>query len=160
MDLFVASVLTFVVSLGLTPLMRLMATRTGIVATPRDDRWNDRSTALLGGVAVYLAFAASFLIFYPQLPGGARFILLGGTLLFLTGLVDDFISVKPPVKLVIQVIVAAVVVYFGRRLPWTGSNAFNILITIFWLVGMTNAINLLDNMDGLAAGVVAIACGF
>ncbi len=160
MDLFVASVLTFVVSLGLTPLMRLMATRIGLVATPSDDRWNNRSTPLLGGAAVYLAFAVAFFIFYPDLPAGSRLILLGGTLLFLTGLVDDFISVKPPVKLVIQVIVAAIVVYFGRKLPWTSSNAFNIFITIFWLVGMTNAINLLDNMDGLAAGVVAIACGF
>ena len=160
MDLFVASVLTFVVSLGLTPIVRLMAARTGLVATPRDDRWNSHSTPLLGGVAVYLAFAVSFLIFYPELPAGARLILLGGTLLFLTGLVDDFITIRPPVKLVIQVIVAAIVVYFGRKLPWTGSNALNIFITIFWLVGMTNAINLLDNMDGLAAGIVAIACGF
>ena len=159
MELFGVTLLTFMISLGLTPLMRLVAERTGLVATPRDDRWNSHATPLLGGVAIYLAFAASFLIFYPELPAGARLILLGGTLLFLTGLVDDFITVKPPVKLVIQVIVAAIVVYFGRRLPWTGSNALNIFITIFWLVGMTNAINLL-NMDGLAAGIVAIACGF
>ena len=68
MDLFVASVLTFVVSLGLTPLMRLTATRIGLVATPRDDRWNHRSTPLLGGVAVYLAFAASFSFFTLNFP--------------------------------------------------------------------------------------------
>jgi UDP-GlcNAc:undecaprenyl-phosphate GlcNAc-1-phosphate transferase len=64
------------------------------------------------------------------------------------------------VKLVVQLIVAALVVYFSRRLHWTNIEAVNIFITIFWLVGITNAINLLDNMDGLAGGISAIACIF
>jgi UDP-GlcNAc:undecaprenyl-phosphate/decaprenyl-phosphate GlcNAc-1-phosphate transferase len=131
-----------------------------MMSQPRGDRWHTRSTALLGGIAIYVAFLVGFLAFWPQLPGGARLILAGGTALFLLGIVDDFRTIKPPVKLVSQLIVAAIVVYFGKKLPWTSSNALNTFITIFWLVGMTNAVNLLDNMDGLAAGIVVIACGF
>ena len=160
MRLVVATLLTFATAVALTPLVRVIANRARLVATPRDDRWHVKETPLFGGIAVYLAFSLVFVLFQPDLPPGARLILFGGTLLFLTGLVDDLISIKPPVKLVIQLIVAATVVYFGKRLPWTGTDAFNIFITIFWLVGMTNAINLLDNMDGLAAGIVAIACAF
>ncbi|MEP7272131.1 MAG: MraY family glycosyltransferase, partial [Acidobacteriota bacterium] len=154
------SLLTLAVSLGLTPVVRNLAMRRGIVAAPRGDRWHSRTTALMGGIAIYCAFLAGFLAYWPSLPGGARLVLAGGTVLFVLGVIDDFISVKPPVKLVVQLIVAAVVVYFGRKLPWTASNALNTFITIFWLVGMTNAVNLLDNMDGLAAGVAVIVCGF
>lgn len=160
MRLVVATLLTFAAALALTPLVRLLSRRTKFVAEPRDDRWHVKETPLFGGIAIYLAFSLVFILFHPHLPPGARLILFGGTLLFLTGLVDDLITIKPPVKFAIQLIVSAMVVYFGRRLPWTSTDAFNILITIIWLVGMTNAINLLDNMDGLAAGIVAIACAF
>lgn len=160
MELLVACLVAVAGSLVLTPLIRKFARERGIVAGPRGDRWHKNPTAMLGGVAIYCAFVAGFLIFSDQLPGGARLVLAGASVLFLVGLVDDLIVIKPPVKLALQLIVASVVVYFGRRLPWTDSNALNIFITIFWLVGMTNAINLLDNMDGLAAGIVAIACAF
>lgn len=160
MRLVVATLLTFAAALALTPLVRLLSQRTKFLAAPRDDRWHVKETPLFGGIGIYLAFSLVFILFHPHLPPGARLILFGGTLLFLTGLVDDLFTIKPPVKFVIQLIVSATVVYFGRRLPWTSTDAFNIFITIFWLVGMTNAINLLDNMDGLAAGIVAIACAF
>jgi UDP-GlcNAc:undecaprenyl-phosphate GlcNAc-1-phosphate transferase len=158
--LILGSLVTCLLGLALTPIIRSYARRRGIVAKPRDDRWHKQPTALLGGLAIYGAFVGGFLAFTPYLPGGARLILAGGSLLFLIGLVDDFVSLKAPIKLALQLIVASLVVYFGRRLPWTDSAALNIFITIFWLVGITNAINLLDNMDGLAAGIAAIACAF
>jgi UDP-GlcNAc:undecaprenyl-phosphate GlcNAc-1-phosphate transferase len=154
------SLLTFAVGAAMTPVVRIFARRWGAVARPREDRWHSRPTALMGGAAVYAAFICGFLVFQDWLPGGARLILGGATLMFLTGLADDFWGLKAPIKLVLQLIVASVVVYFGVRLEWTGSEAFNIFVTIFWLVGITNAVNLLDNMDGLAAGVSAIACAF
>ncbi len=159
MHLFAPFFGTFLLGLGLTWALRNAACAYGIVAAPRKDRWHSQPTALLGGVAIYASFALGCLVFAVRLPG-AKLILLGGTLLFLTGLIDDFVHLKPYVKLVIQVIVAACVVYFGRRLPWTAFEPLNIFITILWLVGITNAINLLDNMDGLAGGVTVIACGF
>ncbi|MGH9938844.1 MAG: MraY family glycosyltransferase, partial [Blastocatellia bacterium] len=126
---------------------------------PRIDRWHRKPTALLGGVAVYLAFVAGCLIFAPHTPG-VRLIMAAGALLFVAGLIDDLVQIKPYTKLVLQLIVASLVVYFSRRLPWTNIEAVNIFITIFWLVGITNAVNLLDNMDGLAGGVSVIACVF
>ena len=159
MHLFVPFFGTFLMALGLTWAVRTVARAYGIVAAPRQDRWHSRPTALLGGVAIYASFALGCLVFGSHL-SGAKLILLGGTLLFLTGLIDDFVHLKPYVKLVIQVIVAACVVYFGRRLPWTTFEPLNIFITILWLVGITNAVNLLDNMDGLAGGITVIACAF
>ncbi len=159
MQLFAGSLFTFLLAVALTLIVRRVARAKGIVAQPRPDRWHQKPTALCGGAAIFLAFLAGCLIFAPSVPGH-RLILLGGALLFLMGLVDDLFQIRPPVKLVIQLAVAAVVVFFGRRLPWTDYHAINIAITIFFLVGITNALNLLDNMDGLAGGVSLIACEF
>jgi len=159
MQFIVAVVCTLLLSLLLTPTVRAAARAIGIVAMPRIDRWSRRPTALLGGVAIYLAFVAGCLIFAPHAPG-VRLIMAAGALLFVAGLIDDLVQIKPYTKLVLQLIVAALVVYFSRRLPWTNIEAANIFITIFWLVGITNAVNLLDNMDGLAGGVSVIACVF
>lgn len=159
MQLLTVTICTLLLSLLLTFTTRKLAYAYGLVAAPRQDRWHRRPTALLGGVAIYLAFVIGCLIFAPHTPG-ARLILLGGTLMFLIGIIDDFLSLKPAVKLVAQVVTCAIVVYFGRRLPWTNYQVINIVVTILWLVGVTNAVNLLDNMDGLAGGVSFIACVF
>jgi len=156
MQLIVAVVCTLGLSLLLTRAVRAAARAAGVVAMPRMDRWHRKPTALLGGVAVYLAFVTGCLIF----ASGAWLIMAAGALLFAAGLLDDLVQIKPYTKLAVQLIVAALVVYFSRRLPWTNIEAANIFITIFWLVGITNAVNLLDNMDGLAGGVSVIACVF
>jgi UDP-GlcNAc:undecaprenyl-phosphate GlcNAc-1-phosphate transferase len=157
--IILGTVFTLAIGLVLTFAVRAAARRFGIVAPARADRWHKKSTAMLGGVGIYIAFVVGYFIFSPGLRG-ANAILMAGTLLFITGLVDDLSEIKPYAKLIIQLIAAATAVYFGLRLPWTQYQAVNDCITIFWLVGITNAINLLDNMDGLAAGVSVISCGF
>ncbi|MBK8302199.1 MAG: undecaprenyl/decaprenyl-phosphate alpha-N-acetylglucosaminyl 1-phosphate transferase [Chloracidobacterium sp.] len=77
--------------------------------------------------------------------------------MFLVGLVDDLITVRPYQKLIGQLIGAGILIFFGLKMPLTGYEIIDIWITVFWVVGITNAINLLDNMDGLAAGISAIA---
>jgi UDP-GlcNAc:undecaprenyl-phosphate/decaprenyl-phosphate GlcNAc-1-phosphate transferase len=151
--------LTLVLGVVLTYAVREFAPRVGMVAVPRVDRWHRKPTALLGGVAIYLSFLISFLVFDGRVPLALP-VLAGGTLLFFTGLVDDVIQIKPYTKLIVQLIAAAMAVYFGLRLTWTSYEAINNLIAIFWMVGITNAVNLLDNMDGLAGGVSTIACIF
>lgn len=150
---------SFAVGLIITPLVRAAARRFQIVAAPREDRWHRKPTALLGGIAIYASFIAGYWILAPKAAHVGP-ILLGGSLLFAIGLLDDLIQIKPHSKLIAQLIGAAVVVQFGLRLPWTANDAINSCITIFWLVGITNAINLLDNMDGLAAGISGIASIF
>ncbi|MFL6216325.1 MAG: hypothetical protein ACJ74J_20750 [Blastocatellia bacterium] len=150
---------TFALAVLLTWLARRAAYRFGFVAAPRKDRWHRQPTALMGGVAIYAAFAVGYAIFLPDVRASLP-VLAGGTLLFVTGLVDDRYQIKPYVKLVLQLIAAAIVVYSGLHLPWVNYEWVNDFLTIFWLVGITNAINLLDNMDGLAAGIAVISCAF
>jgi UDP-GlcNAc:undecaprenyl-phosphate GlcNAc-1-phosphate transferase len=148
-------------ALGLifTFLVRYGALRLGIVAAPRKDRWHSKPTALMGGVAIYLAFVIGCLVFAPDL-SSAYPILISATLLFVTGIVDDLKQLKPYIKLVMQMVAASITVFGGLHLPWTSLAPVNDFITIFWLVGITNAVNLLDNMDGLAGGISLIACAF
>ncbi len=150
---------SLVLALVLTPLVRLLARRLGFVAKPKTDRWHKKPTAMMGGVAIYLSVIISVLFFTPQTTYSSV-ILLASSFLFLVGLVDDIIHVKPYQKLIGQVLGSAFVVYYGLTLPWTGSILVNMALAIFWLIGITNAINLLDNMDGLASGIAIIAAGF
>ncbi len=142
-----------------TPLVRAVARRLGMVAKPKTDRWHKKPTAMLGGVAIWLSVVISFLVFLPDTTYGWR-ILIASTFLFLVGLVDDILHIKPYQKLVGQIMAAAYVTYYGLSLPWTSSVSVNMALTIFWLIGITNALNLLDNMDGLAAGIGIIASAF
>jgi len=150
---------SFCLALILTPLVRAFARRFGFVAVPKTDRWHKKPTAMLGGAAIWLSVVVTCLAFSLQTTYG-KFILLASTLLFLVGLVDDLIHIKPYQKLIGQILGSAYVVYYGLSLPWTGSVLLNMVLAIFWLIGITNAINLLDNMDGLASGIAIIAAGF
>jgi UDP-GlcNAc:undecaprenyl-phosphate GlcNAc-1-phosphate transferase len=164
----VAVVISFALSLALTPVVRTLARRWGVVARPKTDRWHKKPTAMLGGVGVFLAVVAVIigylLIVSPKPPEVADsrklqiWVVLGASaFMFLVGLVDDLLHAKPYQKLIGQVMGSAFVIYYGLSLPWTRSAPVNMAITIFWLIGITNAVNLLDNMDGLAAGIAAIA---
>jgi UDP-GlcNAc:undecaprenyl-phosphate/decaprenyl-phosphate GlcNAc-1-phosphate transferase len=154
-----AVVASFCLALILTPLVRMLARRLGFVAVPKTDRWHKKPTAMFGGVAICLAVLIAALPFSLQITYG-REILLASGFLFLVGLIDDLIHIKPYQKLIGQILGSAFVVYYGLTLPWTGSVLLNMALAIFWLIGITNAINLLDNMDGLASGIAIIAAAF
>jgi UDP-GlcNAc:undecaprenyl-phosphate GlcNAc-1-phosphate transferase len=149
----------FALTLALTPLVRALARRWGLVARPKTDRWHKRPTAMMGGVAIWLAVVSTYVALVPHTPRVWP-VMGASTFLFLVGLADDLMHIKPYQKLIGQVMGAACVIYYGLSLPWSRFASLNLIFTIFWLVGITNAINLLDNMDGLAAGIAAIASGF
>jgi UDP-GlcNAc:undecaprenyl-phosphate/decaprenyl-phosphate GlcNAc-1-phosphate transferase len=148
--------IAFVLSAALVPLCRRLALRLGRVAHPRADRWHDgRPVALLGGIAISLS------LFTTASGYGlieARPVLVGCALLaFLTGLVDDVTRLKASTKLIVQIALASTLLFFGYRINWVGSITLDSLLTLVWVVGITNAFNLLDNMDGLCGGVSMIA---
>ncbi|HEX8173176.1 MAG TPA: glycosyl transferase [Thermoanaerobaculia bacterium] len=145
-----------ILSLVLTPLVRTIARRFGAVAVPKKDRWHRKPTAMMGGIAIYVAAVATLLAFVEH-TRESWIVLAASTALFIVGLVDDFVQINPYQKLIGQLVGSAAVIYYGLVLPWTGSAIVNILITAVWLIGITNAVNMLDNMDGLAAGIAAIA---
>ena len=145
-----------VAALVFTPLVRILARKTGMVTRPRGDRWSKKPTALLGGIAIFAAFGTAVLFFLPSVEFGG-YVLGASGLMFALGLIDDIRPLKPYQKLVGQIAAASVVIIGGLTLPWTPWVIANMAITLIWLVGITNAVNLLDNMDGLATGVSAIA---
>ena len=148
--------LSIALSVVLTLAVRAFAHKTGQVAKPKSDRWHKRPTAMLGGVAIALSTLIGYLLFVPKTP--ESMVILGSALwLFVVGLIDDLVNIKPYQKLFGQLIGATALVGFGLKLPLTGYELVDIWITVFWIVGITNAINLLDNMDGLAAGISTIA---
>ena len=139
----------------MTLLVRGFARKYDFVAKPKSDRWHKKPTAMLGGAAIFLTTLIMYAVFVPKTTE-SLIILAGSTLLFVVGLLDDILNIKPYQKLVGQLFGAVIVVGLGLKLPITGYELVDIWITLFWLIGITNAINLLDNMDGLAAGIAAI----
>ncbi len=158
--LALAFLFTLALSAGLTWGVRLAALRYGFVAAPREDRWHRTPTALLGGIAVYVAFLFGALSFAFPDSTADWVLLLSASAVFLLGLVDDLLPLKPQTKLIGQIVAATALAYAGFLLPFTESFFLNFVITLLWLVGITNAMNLLDNMDGLCAGVALIACAY
>src|SRR5256712_3619944 len=156
---FLAVAASAVLALALTPIVRAFARSVSMIATPKSDRWHKKKTAMLGGVVILLSVVIGYFVFVPPSPYG--WVILGAsTFLFLVGLADDLLNTKPYQKLIGQVMGSAFVIYYGLSLPWTRSSAINVALTIFWLIGITNAVNLLDNMDGLAPGIAVIASSF
>jgi UDP-GlcNAc:undecaprenyl-phosphate GlcNAc-1-phosphate transferase len=154
-----AGTISFVLAALLTPLAAALARRTGAVAKAKSDRWHSKPTPTLGGLAFAIAALATLAVLVP-IRRDYAVVIAASTALSLLGLVDDYLHIKPYQKLIGQLLCAAFVAGFGLLLPWTPYYTLNLCITLFWLVGITNAVNMLDNMDGLAAGVAAIAAVF
>ena len=144
----------FVISALLTPLVMKVARHKGLVARPSADRWHRKPTALFGGVAIFGAALMAALWFLP-LAGEFRSLAMGATLIFLVGIYDDRYALKPSTKLVAQLVAASLftAMYYQTKPP---ELIWLVPFAILWIAGITNAFNLLDNMDGLSAGVATI----
>lgn len=163
---FLPLIIASLASLLLVPVIRWFSFRIKQVAIPRSDRWHRQPTPTLGGIGIFIAFAASLLVVWLTNTDHNLFserwsILLAIVIMFSIGLYDDFKHISPPIKLAFQILAATLVIFFGSNtINFFRWPIANILLTYFWLVGITNAINLLDNMDGLAGGVALIASAF
>lgn len=176
MIIWITPVLACLVCILLVPLVKQYCFRVGRLAIPRADRYHQKPTPTLGGVAIFIAFMASLfgVVGWVLIRAGVsaeliafisqwRF-LLGSIVVFGLGIYDDYRRISPQAKLIGQIVAAVLVVstgltteFFTPRLENpVSAQMLNSLLTIFWLVGITNAINLLDNMDGLAGGIALI----
>ena len=162
----------FFLCLTLTPVVRWVALKNHWEARPSKDRWHTQTTALMGGIAIFSAavipilrlsdFDSVWRLFFKtngntEIPSLGATMAVGATFLFLVGLMDDFRNIKPQTKLVGQILAASLVTFLGFRLHWFNSLTLDTIATMFWVVGVTNAFNLIDNMDGLCAGVAMVA---
>ena len=158
---FVAAFLVCVVAV---PLMIWLSRRTGLMAKPGGRHSHSKPTPLLGGLAMYAGFAAALLIFLPGYKDTAGVLVVSGLAVILL-IADDRWNVRAAIKVAMQLAVALVAIFiFGFNIRSIGLpgdylvqlGILGIPITLFWLLGMQNTVNLLDGVDGLAAGVVFI----
>lgn len=177
MTYIIGFVIALVLAVSMTPLVKRFAFKVGAIDKPNARKVHTRIMPRLGGLAIYLAFIGSFFLLMPFLPAGLlndydmnliRAMLTGGTIIVLTGALDDRFELSARVKLLFQLAAASIVVFgFGVKIDLLNipfgqsmqeiSGWVSIPLTIFWIVGVTNAINLIDGLDGLAAGVSGIA---
>lgn len=155
----------FVLTLIITPWVMKLALRWGALDRPNGRKVHQQVMPRMGGVAMYLSFAAAVLATQPlnRLVLG---LLAGATLITLLGMMDDIKGLSPKMKLLGQIAGAAILVAFGYRVEFV-TNPFSdgvimlgklaVPLTILWVIGVTNAINLIDGLDGLAAGTSGIA---
>ena len=135
-----------------------------LVASPSGDRWHELETPSLGGIGIvtglFAGVGAAAAVGAIEPSSELAGVLAGCALLFLLGLADDIRSLPPVVKLAGQFAAAGIALASGLHVELVGNDLAATLIALFWLVGVTNAFNLLDNMDGLAASLAAIACAY
>lgn len=162
--LYLTLVLAFVASILLTPLVKRLAFKIGAVDAPNYRKVHAKIMPRLGGLAIFGAFLIGYFVLRPEDPT-APYIILGATMIIITGVLDDRFEITAKAKILGQLLAAGIVVYGGLKidfinLPFGGTldfGYFSIPLTILWIIGITNAINLIDGLDGLAAGVSTIA---
>ncbi|MDR3091275.1 MAG: undecaprenyl/decaprenyl-phosphate alpha-N-acetylglucosaminyl 1-phosphate transferase [Clostridiales bacterium] len=154
----------FAISLLSTPFAKRTAIKLGAIDKPRERGMHKRPIPRMGGIAIIMGFIGTMLALCPFLPElhTMQFVgfLLGAVIISAAGVIDDTRGLKPLQKLVFQFAAAGVVVATGSRLNisgWHFLEYFSVPVTFFWIIGITNAVNLIDGVDGLAAGVSSIA---
>lgn len=160
-SIFEAFVTATVISYLITPVIRSIALRIGYVDHPRDNKVHAHPTALLGGLSIYIAFTLA-LFTTTKIDANPRLssMLIASTFLLVVGLVDDRMGMMPEIKLLGQFLAAMVVIKAGIRINFLHNYYLDVIVTYLWIVGITNAFNLLDNMNGLSAGIAVIAATF
>lgn len=155
------AVSAFALAVSATPGVRWLAVKLGVVDQPNARKLHTRPMPLMGGIAIYLAFIVALVIlgdrFYVREVIG---ILLGATMCSFVGMWDDRLGLSVGTRLISQLLATALLIISGVQVTFLPIPALNIGFTVLWMVGITNAMNLLDNMDGLSGGVSATAAAF
>ena len=167
-DGFLSPAVTLVAAFGATCLITAgfvtytisVCRRKGWLARPRADRWHKTAPCFFGGVPLWIGFLTSCAILVPFSNHLVWKVIGISSLMFALGLADDVWHLRPRTKLLVQIATAALVLSCGVVYPMRESWWINFTISLVWVVGMTNAFNLLDNMDGLSAGVAVISAGY
>lgn len=164
-----ALAVAFLIALILTPVVRALAVKMGAVDIPKDSRrMHTHPVPRMGGLAIFFGFLLSALIFVP-LDKQWRGMLLGAVVIVILGIFDDIYDLPARLKLVVQIGAALIAVVSGNVItyvtnpnlfssnPWWRLGWLAYPLTILWIVAMTNAVNLIDGLDGLACGVTSIS---
>lgn len=160
---FIPAVVTFFMAIATVPFVRLLALKFNVVDSPNARKVHRRPVPLLGGLGIFIPFVVSLLLFYQGTTNlNLKGVVISAVFIVLLGFWDDKSGgISWLTKLAGQFLVAILVVlFFGVRINVFEPLAVNVAFSIFWLVFITNSLNLLDNMDGLSAGIASIASFF
>nr|MBX2860904.1 undecaprenyl/decaprenyl-phosphate alpha-N-acetylglucosaminyl 1-phosphate transferase [Vampirovibrio sp.] len=162
--------LALIFTLLLVPIVRRKALAGGYVDNPGERKIHTTPTPRIGGMAIWMGFLMAFVMMvvlfahYPA-EAGISGVLIGASMMFMLGLADDFYNLSPYIKLAVQILAAVTAFYFGVQIQTLDLPGGKVLflyglsfpVTVLWLVGLSNAINFIDGVDGLAGGVTTIA---
>jgi len=166
---YILAAVAAVVAAIFTPIVKKIAFKFNVLDIPKDARKvHKKPIPLLGGLAIYIAFISTLILKSGKLTASEMGILIGATIIAIGGIIDDKYDIRPRYKLVFQILAAAVLIMFGVEInlvtnPIISANQYlnlgwlSLPITLLWVIGITNALNLIDGLDGLAAGVALIS---
>jgi UDP-GlcNAc:undecaprenyl-phosphate GlcNAc-1-phosphate transferase len=168
-NLYLFAIVSIIFSVILTPFIKKLAIKLDIMDVPKDNRRiHNRPIPLLGGLAIYFSFIITLFLKMGKLTESETGLILGATIIVIGGILDDKFDIKPWCKLLFQLAAAGVLIIYGIKIEII-TNPFNsiyqfinigvmsIPLTIIWVIGITNALNLIDGLDGLAAGIAFIS---
>jgi len=169
-NFYVLAIITALISMLITPLVKKLAIRVNAIDVPKDERRvHIKPIPVMGGLAIYISFVIGTILYNGVLTTSQTGIIIGATIIVIGGIIDDIKELRPKYKLLIQIIAAICLLMsgikismitnpFGGFYPFLSTGWINIPVTIIWIVGVTNAFNLIDGLDGLAAGIAFISC--
>ncbi|OAA91743.1 MraY family glycosyltransferase [Clostridium coskatii] len=168
-NLYLFAIVSIIFSVILTPFIKKLAIKLDIMDVPKDNRRiHNKPIPLIGGLAIYFSFIITLFLKTGKLTESETGLILGATIIVIGGLLDDKFDIKPWCKLLFQLAAAGVLIIYGIKIeiitnPFDGAYQFinigviSIPLTIIWVIGITNALNLIDGLDGLAAGIAFIS---
>ena len=161
---------SFIISFAATPIVKSFANRVGAIDVPKDARrMHTQPVPRLGGLAIFIGFVLSVVLFVDDITPEIQGILLGSVVVVIVGVIDDIIPLPALVKFVVQIAAALIAVYYGVVIDvlsnlsiWSNSEylvlgGWSVPLTVLWIVAITNSVNLIDGLDGLAAGISTIS---
>lgn len=162
-------VVALVISFLSTPIVKSFACKLGAIDVPKDERRMHKvPIPRMGGLAIFLGFIISVLLFV-EIDDQMKGILLGSVIIVVMGIIDDITPLRASLKFVVQILAALIPIYYGVQItcitnpnllsdnPYWNFGWLSVPITVIWIVGLTNAVNLIDGLDGLAIGVSSIS---
>ena len=166
---YILAIITALISFMITPLVKKLAIKVNAIDIPKDERRvHNKPIPVMGGLAIYMAFVLGTILYNGILTTSQIGIIIGATIILIGGIIDDIKDLSPKYKVLIQVMAAICLLISGVRIsfvtnpfrefyPYLSIGWINIPVTIIWIVGVTNAFNLIDGLDGLAAGIAFIS---
>lgn len=162
LEIFYSYLLTVIVGVVITPIINKIGQVTDIVAKENNRTIHQGRIARIGGLAIFLSFMIGTCVFLKA-DRQINAILIAGFIIFLSGFIDDMIDLKPKIKLLVQFFATSIVIFYGDMyihdifVPFLPDNQIlSTIVTYGWIIGITNAVNLIDGLDGLCAGVTSI----